>query len=251
MSDETSTRHPRRRGRAEDKPAHPPQPLSALTRAGKTRCQYWDMRRQDPEELESPLTYFQCGQPARAGLEVCAYHGAGSAKREKLGIRQNPATAALRSGLSARPEVLEHFLDGNPDVKDRYRRYLDAPDLLDLKPLVAWCRAMTEHFIKQADLDATEMPNGSEPPILRALSATQRTVDVVERLARIERTLGPITHAEFERSIRAVGVVIAEFVAPERVDAAYTRLRDLLRRDDRPPVGRAVPARLMSVQTGS
>ena len=235
----------RSRGRKADKPAVPPQPLVATCAEKRTgrevpRCSFWDMRPADRTAVDSPLVFFQCRQAARIGFKVCGWHGAGFAVRERRGEREPRGQATLIDGSSSEraKRSMDEFLRHNLPLRERYLFHLNNPSLLDFRDTIALCRAVHEHFVQKANLDKTEMADGSDPPLLRAIAAAERLVNVVTRLAEFERRLGPVTHAEVERFLDAVSLTIAHYVPREQLAEASQYLTGLLIRDDRAPMGR-------------
>ena len=73
-------------------------PASVRNPKGLARCQRV-IRRED----EAPR---QCMLAAREGFRACGSHGAGYPKREREGIRRNPAKARITNGRFAKIETL-------------------------------------------------------------------------------------------------------------------------------------------------
>lgn len=217
-------------GLKKDKPNEPPEPLQERTKQGAKRCSYWDRRRTDPKDPSSPLRFFQCGRAARKGWSVCCYHGAGSAKREKQGIRQRPGVANVTMGTTATPASLKAFLTENPSVDDRLVFWRSSSTLFDFRELIALNRAMLEHFAKNANLDITENPNGTATPNLRVITATGTLIENTERMVALEKTIPPVLNADVECFLDCVSIILAEFVPKARLGASRARLTELLQR---------------------
>jgi|GEM_PF-5620657 len=82
----------------------------------------------------------QCAKPARRGFSVCSTHGAGTRRREQAGLRKNPALAALKTGLRARPSTIATWEALHVQYAERlaaYRR--DQARLRDGEELLAGC----------------------------------------------------------------------------------------------------------------
>jgi len=126
--------------------ALPRQPLAAATRPsrrapqGRPRCQYWDPRGDG---------FWQCHRAARPGFRVCGVHGAGYAKREREGLRTNPALAPIVTGTKASAATQQVLLEGQPNLRAFYDAHLRSDDLLDLRPQLALTKALVEHYINQ------------------------------------------------------------------------------------------------------
>jgi hypothetical protein len=125
--------------------------------------------------------------------------------------------------------------EGNDDVRRRYNAHLNNPDLFDFAPLVALIRAMLEHFVNRANLAETEDVDGL---LQRAVSLAERLLTIMERVADVERRVGPVRPAEVERFLAAVGIVLATHLEPAQLPAAQQQLEELLSRDDKHPMGR-------------
>ena len=78
--------------------------------------------------------------------------------------------------------------EGNDDLRRRYNAHLNNPDLFDFGPLVALTRAMLEHFVNVAKLDETE---GVDGLLQKAVSLAERLLTIMERIADVERHVGP------------------------------------------------------------
>lgn len=236
----------RSRGRKEDKPALPPKPLEPTVqlkignKAILPRCQYWDMRPEDPYIDGSPLRFFQCGQPARPGYSVCGFHGVGWKKREKAGHRQpqRSIVAEMFKGNGLDERVQGEFLDNNPIAKSRYEFHLQNPQLLDFWPVIAMARTCLEHFMDLANLDKTETMDGSDPPIVRAVEMARKLVGICKDASEYERRLGQVTNAEVERHVNATAIVLARFLEPKQLEAARQCYIELVTRTDSFPMGR-------------
>jgi hypothetical protein len=60
--------------------------------------------------------FWQWRRPARQGFRVCGVHGAGYAKREREGLRTNPALAPVVTGAKASCATLAHFSRGRARI---------------------------------------------------------------------------------------------------------------------------------------
>lgn len=202
----------------------PPLPLVARTKPsrrhpnGRPRCQRWKIRDGD--------VFWQCTHPARDGFQACGLHGSGYAKRERQGTRENPATAAVRTGELAKPETLKQLWHDKPEIQKIYRAEIDGDGLLDLRPQLAMAKALARYFTETAKLDDTDNSFGKTPPALAAIDALNRVMDTAERLLKIDERLGPITHQELRAYTRAVATTIVRFVPAEQQAAAFAFLRE-------------------------
>jgi hypothetical protein len=223
------SRFTRIRGKAKGK--KPPLPLQVRTKpsvrhpAGLPRCQYWDLRGAPGEKP----SFFQCSRAARVPTRPCPQHGAGSRKRIRDGIRQDPLTANIQTGQYAKPETLPALFGSKPELRSRYERHIDGADLFDLRPQLATAKTLLEHYLETASMDETMGPKGTDPPILRAVNAARTVVKLAGDMVAIEQGMGPITHADLERLKHVFAECLNRFVRPELRDEAIAFCRDEIR----------------------
>jgi hypothetical protein len=201
---------------------NPPQPLEARLSAsvrhpeGLPRCQRWKIR---------DGGFWQCSKAARHGMPVCGVHGGGYPRREKLGVRENPATVSLRTGERAKPETVEAFFQGDTTIARRFREYLDGPNLMDLRPVVATARAIYDEYVERIAVRGGEDAQSA----LAAIQGADAIARLVQCLIDIDQRLGPITHSELERVKDAVVLRISKYVDPDRGEEAIMFIYETLR----------------------
>jgi hypothetical protein len=205
--------------------ALPPQPLAVVTQQsrraphGRPRCQYWGPRGDK---------FWQCQRPARQGFRVCGVHGAGYAKREREGLRTNPALAPVVTGTKASAATQQVLLEGQPNLRALYDAHLHSDHLLDLRPQLALSKALVEHYIEQEGTVTSIGPRGSDPAILRAVAALETCARVAQRIVELENKMGPVTRAELDAVINAFARTLARFVPDDRLGEAAVFMRSEL-----------------------
>ncbi len=211
----------------------PPKPLAPKTASGAERCQNWRIR--DGEMR-------QCGNSARKGFRVCWKHGAGSAKREREGLAQNPRTASVTHGQNAKPETREELArNSDPAFRALFHRHLNGPDLLDFRDQIAMGKALLEFFVANAKLSDTDNAAGKVPPALAAIDRLEKVLAVGERALKIEAQLGAITHEELRYYFDVVAETFDLFVPRAKHADARAYLTRRLRERDFGRVGLAAP----------
>src|SRR5207253_1473583 len=111
----------------------------------------------------------RCRRWARLGYSVCPMHGAGSARREAAGIRENPRLAPLKTGTYARPETLEQYSRTYPKFAERVDHYRKQREKLrDLDELLARLWALAD-VMSEAPQDVVTTENGQQAPALAGL----------------------------------------------------------------------------------
>lgn len=104
-----------------------------------------------------------------------------------------------------------------------------AGDLYDLTRPLAMARALVRFYIECADLTATLGPAGSDPPILRALSALETVARLVERRVKVDgKRRAPVSRDELDQVKGAMVTVFREFVPADRFEGARLRLGQLV-----------------------
>jgi len=200
------------------RPLAPRLPPSERHRDGLPRCQRWATR---------DGAFWQCGRAAREGFPTCGHHGAGFPAREKSGIRQNPATAGLKTGLYAKKETVAAFLETQPSLRRRFETYLNSEQLFDFRPTLALAKAILDDLVDKGGFDS-----------LRVIEGAHTVARIGERLAAIEQRLGPVTNADVQHFLNAIATTMALFVPRERVGEAFDHLRALLEPHPGPSAGR-------------
>jgi len=163
----------------------------------------------------------QCPRPARAGFPVCWVHGAGSAKRERAGRRQNPRLAPLRHRFRARAESRELLRREEPSLEAAYRVRLQASGYEALRHELALLEALVHRFLAQNDMSGPDA-------LAVAIDATAQIAALKERQARLERQLTPVSPDHLQRFLRGVDRAVARFVAADRRSAFFEAIRDAL-----------------------
>lgn len=210
-------RVPKRRPKGKQAAA-PPQPLEARTapssrhKDGLPRCQRWRVR---------DGVFWQCPRAARRGMRACGMHGAGYEKRERAGIRKNPAVAAVVTGTVAQPETMRLLLESHPELRALYLHHLDDRNLLDLRPQLAAAKTLADYYLQKVDLNKEVGPFGSDAPLVRAIDALQRCTKFARELVALEQQLGPVTQDQLARMIHAFAVTLEGYVPADKLAAAY------------------------------
>jgi len=166
----------------------------------------------------------QCKKNARSPFPVCGSHGAGYRKREQEGRASNPALARFVTGQRAKPETMEQLWRDQPELRALYDAYLDADDLFDMRPVLARAKALAACITDRFDPNAPNGPDGA-PMAFKAIQALSNVMRVAQDLIRIERELGPVTHAELRRLTNGIAEVIRRFVPPGQQEEALIYLR--------------------------
>lgn len=169
----------------------------------------------------------QCRRKARDGFPVCSHHGAGSRKRELAGRAQNPALASLTTGRRAKDTTLARLWQNHPELRALYDQHLNGDDLLDMRPVLAQARALSDWIINQFDPSAPE-GEGGPPLAFRAIQSLAFVVRTAREMLKIEEALGPVTHAELRRLTNAVAQTIRQFVPQADQQRALAYLREEL-----------------------
>lgn len=186
---------------------------------GMPRCQF-------SEDRDGDL--WQCPKAARAGFRVCGSHGAGYAKREREGTRQNPALAALKTGEHADSAAMEEYLKTQEAFTAMYEAQLRSPSLLDYREEVAMGKALLRWFVQTARLLDTDNSFGKTPPALAAIDRLEKVLAIGDRAIKIEAQLGVITHEQLRYERRCVVETMDRFIPADRHDEAKQFLRERL-----------------------
>ena len=144
-----------------------------------------------------------------------------------MGVRQNPATAGLKTGRYAKKETVAAFLETQPSLRRRFEAYLSSEQLFDFRPTLALAKAILDDLVEKGDFDS-----------LRVIEGAHTVARIGERLAGIEQRLGPVTNADVQHFLDAVATTMALFVPHERVGEAIDHLRALLDPHAAPSAGR-------------
>jgi protein gp37 len=89
-------------------------------------------------------------------------------------------------------------------------------------------KVLAHDFAEKAMLEDTSF--GKTPPVLAAIDALNRVMQIAERFVSIDEKLGPITHAELRQLAQAIAAMVFRFVPAERQDEAYEFLNARCRR---------------------
>ena len=197
-------------------PLDPRLPPSRRHPEGLLRCQRWEI--DDGEQ-------WQCSKAARRGFRVCGVHGAGYPARERRGEAKNPKLSGLVDGQYAKPDTMAMIFETRPDLRALFLQEMNGDGLLDLRPQLAMAKVLAHYFVEKATPEDTDKSFGKTPPVLAAIDALNRVMQIAERFVSIEEKLGPITHAELNQFARAVAQTVFRFVADERQAEAYEYLR--------------------------
>lgn len=126
----------------------------------------------------------QCQKAARRGCRVCSSHGAGTGRRERAGLRKNPALASLKSGRHATPATLATWAGMERSLAERVQHYRDdRKRLRDLDELLARVWAVTDILCETKPEAMVTAAGVAPPPLLGALRAL---ADMLEKCSRIE-----------------------------------------------------------------
>ncbi len=197
-------------------------PASRRHRQGAARCQAITRRDGEPR---------QCRRKARDGFPVCSHHGAGSRKRELAGISKNPALVRLTTGKRAKLSTLELLVQQRPGFRFSCEKNWDDNDVLDMQPLLARTRGITESLLSHADSCHGAEAQASAVIAIQALSHLMRAL---RNMLRIEERFAPITHADMTMVMRAIWTTIKQFVPEDRCSDAVAVLRQELIGEDQP-----------------
>lgn len=147
-----------------------------------------------------------------------------------------------------RGELNSEGCDGNSAVLHkvscielRFFSKIGSTELLNLRPVVAMCRGLLDHFVATANLDLTLMKGGGDPPTLRAITAAKQLVEIVDRLVGLDAKMGDVPRSEFERFKYAIGASIVKFVPADQLDDCR-RYRERLLAEYREPLPGPGPA---------
>lgn len=176
----------------------------------------------------------QCRRKARDGYRTCMHHGAGSKKREQEGKAQSPAFAALRTGERAKPETLRQLVQERPALAALYAKHLNDDDLLDLRPVLAQAKALSEWLLDRVGQSKSDDPFAVSNAA-KAIQALAQVMRAADDMLRVEERLGPITHSELRRLTNAVAETVRRFVPEHEREQALAFLRASLGRADPEP----------------
>jgi hypothetical protein len=196
------------------------QPPSRRNPLGALRCQ--------AIAFDSGVPH-QCKKNARAPFKVCGTHGAGYRKRELEGKAQNPALARIVTGARAKPETMQQLWRDRPELRALYDAHLNDDDLFDMRPVLARAKALAAWITEHLDPTAPSGPAGT-PLAFKAIQSLAYVMRVAQDLIRIERDLGPVTHAELRRLVNGIAELIRQFVPSDRQSEALAFLRDQVSR---------------------
>jgi len=172
----------------------------------------------------------QCEKAARKGWTVCGSHGAGYAKREREGTRQNPKTVNVTHGGSTTPATKALLADIDPAFAADLAIYLDDPaKRRDLDTLLAFAWA-TLHRVARQVPEVIVTQHGEQPPAI--VATLQMLAMTLERVAKIEWKIyqsgaPTLTVAQAQRLVKGMVEVLHEFVPGSALESAIARLERL------------------------
>jgi len=201
---------------------------------GMRRCQRWmsvaDAAKKEhlPNVTVGAISVWQCPLDARDGISVCKMHGGGSLKREKSGLRTNPATVRITHGLSAQPTTLDLLRATNPTVAALFEMHRESAEVYNIKGRMAMAQALLDHLISTATFEADAAADAEKKAEVARAAATalgqiERLMKISVAAATIEKTVGPVSRDELRLVVSAFQTIIDEFVPAERRALARKR----------------------------
>jgi hypothetical protein len=155
----------------------------------------------------------QCRRKARDGFPVCSHHGAGSRKRERAGTAKNPALVRLKTGKRAKASTLEQLVRERPELQSLCEMNVGGGDVLDMRPLVARMKAITETLVSDADsCDGSE----AQANTLIAIQGFSHLTRALHHMQRMEERVGPVRHAHVKGAVEGILSTVREFVPEDR-----------------------------------
>jgi hypothetical protein len=177
----------------------------------------------------SSRTEEPCKRWARRGYTVCSSHGAGTAKRERDGTRQNPILAGVLAtgGTRMTPRTRELVEAASPEFAAAVASYRADPTALqDMNELLAWLGALRDKAAREGPLAPVQTKHGFvQSPLLRITKELVDTAIAIKKLELEADRQDSIPLRLVQPFIKEVVDVVYELVGEDERAGILERLR--------------------------